>query len=94
VAVALFAQRVLARDAGVETERRARWAAILAFGQIALGVVNFGLLAPIPLQLAHLFLADLVWVATVMAGAAALAAQRDGSRANESNGLAASPRVP
>lgn len=73
VAVVLFAQRVLAREPGAAAERRARWAGVLAFAQIALGVVNFGLLAPIPLQLAHLLLADLLWIATVTAGAAALA---------------------
>ena len=73
VAVALFAQRALARTPDAAAERRARWAGVLAFAQIALGVVNFGLLAPIPLQLAHLLLADLVWIATVVAGAAALA---------------------
>lgn len=76
VAVALFAQRVLAREAGVVADRRARRAGILVFAQIALGVVNFGLLAPIPLQIAHLLLADLVWIVTLLAGAAALAAPR------------------
>lgn len=76
VGVALFAQRALAREPGPAAERRARWAGLLVFAQLALGVVNFGLLAPIPLQLAHLLLADLVWIATILAGAAALAAPR------------------
>lgn len=35
-------------------------------GQLALGTVNMVLLAPIPIQLLHLFLADVIWVAFVV----------------------------
>lgn len=59
--------------ADATTARRARWAGALALGQLVLGAINLGLLAPIPLQLAHLLLADLVWIATILALAAALA---------------------
>jgi heme A synthase len=44
------------------------------------GLVNVALLAPVPLQLAHLLLADLVWIAFVLLGAAALAPGRAEAR--------------
>ena len=34
-------------------------------GQLALGTLNIVLLAPIPIQLLHLLLADVIWVAFV-----------------------------
>lgn len=52
-----------------------RWAAILAgltLAQTILGGLNVVLLAPIPLQLAHLLLADFVWIALVLLAAGAL----------------------
>ncbi len=53
-----------------ETRTGLRWrraAGALALTQIALGLANLALLAPVPLQLAHLLLADLLWIATVVA---------------------------
>lgn len=41
--------------------------------QLLAGLINLALLAPIPLQLIHLFLADLVWLALVLLSAAVLA---------------------
>lgn len=41
--------------------------------QLAVGVVNVALLAPIAIQLIHLLLADLVWLTLVLAAAHALA---------------------
>lgn len=38
----------------------------LFVAQVALGFVNLGLLAPIPLQIVHLLMADLVWMALVL----------------------------
>ncbi len=43
------------------------------YAQVAIGLVNLGLLAPIPLQLVHLLVADLYWMAFVVFGAALLA---------------------
>lgn len=40
----------------------------LAFAQTLLGTANIALLAPAPLQLAHLLLADLLWIAAVASG--------------------------
>jgi heme A synthase len=55
--------------------RRLSWALVALFGaQLLIGVVNVALLAPIFMQIIHLFMADLVWVALVLAAAAALGA--------------------
>jgi heme A synthase len=53
--------------------RLARALALLVVVQWLAGVLNIALLAPIWLQLGHLFLADLVWITLVLFAAAALA---------------------
>lgn len=73
VAVLVFAWGILGRGSDPVASRRARLAGGLALGELALGAVNLGLLAPVPLQLAHLLLADLLWIAVVLAGASVLA---------------------
>lgn len=40
--------------------------------QLAIGFINLGLLAPVPLQLVHLLMADIVWVVFVLLSAATL----------------------
>jgi heme A synthase len=46
--------------------RSASWMLIsLFFLQIVVGFINLGLLAPVPLQLLHLLMADLVWMGFV-----------------------------
>jgi cytochrome c oxidase assembly protein subunit 15 len=62
--------RGLSGSAGV-----ARWAWALTglyVLQLMVGALNLFLLAPAPIQLAHLFLADLVWLSLVMLGVYAL----------------------
>jgi cytochrome c oxidase assembly protein subunit 15 len=49
-----------------------RAAGALALAQLVVGVVNVALLAPAWLQLAHLLLADLIWIAAVVAASATL----------------------
>jgi heme A synthase len=49
-----------------------QWVALLAGVQSAMGVLNVLLLAPVWLQLVHLLLADLLWIAVMLLGAAAL----------------------
>lgn len=49
---------------------------LLALLQLAVGAANLGLLAPVWLQLVHLLIADLLWMALVLFGAAALADPR------------------
>jgi len=46
----------------------------LAGGQLAAGVINLLLLAPVGMQLVHLLLADLLWVALVLLSAERLRA--------------------
>ena len=45
----------------------------LYVAQLALGLLNVALLAPIALQLAHLLLSDLIWIALLLLTASALA---------------------
>jgi heme a synthase len=53
--------------------RRLSWALIGLFAaQLLIGVLNVALLAPIFMQIIHLLMADLVWIALVLAAAAAL----------------------
>jgi heme A synthase len=41
-------------------------ALILTMAQLAAGGINLAMLAPIPLQIVHLLLADLVWLSLVL----------------------------
>ncbi|MEM9293887.1 MAG: COX15/CtaA family protein [Acidobacteriota bacterium] len=49
-----------------EGSRRARWLMVLVFAQLIGGVVNVVLLAPTWMQLVHLLMADLVWIALML----------------------------
>jgi heme A synthase len=52
------------------------WALVSVLGaQLALGVINLLLLAPVWMQILHLLLADLLWISLVLLGAATLAAE-------------------
>lgn len=63
-----------ARARPCSATRRAALALTGLFGlQLAVGLVNVLLLAPIAMQLIHLLLADLVWIAMVLAASVALA---------------------
>ena len=59
------------------------WVALLAGLQAALGGLNVVLLAPVWLQLVHLLVADLLWIAVVLLAAAALAGRAPGYVANQ-----------
>jgi heme a synthase len=74
---------------GVATRRLAWVLAVLVGAQLLVGVVNVALLAPIFMQIIHLLMADLVWVALVLAAAAALA-EREHARVPS---LAAEPAL-
>ncbi|HSC25800.1 MAG TPA: COX15/CtaA family protein [Vicinamibacterales bacterium] len=71
----------LARDRGPFAVRFARIVGALLAVQIALGFLNAMLLAPVWLQLAHLLVADAVWIAFVLLGAAALGEGRHSTAA-------------
>lgn len=64
--LAAISVRLLARGVSPQTAVVARAAGILVLVQLAVGVVNLLLLAPTVLQLLHLLVADLVWIAAVL----------------------------
>jgi cytochrome c oxidase assembly protein subunit 15 len=69
-----FLARTVSVDRSDATTQRMAWAFIaLMFAQVAVGCVNVTLKAPVPMQLFHLFMADLVWIALVLLSASALA---------------------
>lgn len=71
-----FAQALRAASDSPEVSR---WAWLLTgvyILQVAVGSLNLWLLAPAPIQITHLLLADLVWIALVMMTAHALAAPK------------------
>lgn len=60
---------------GAATGRLSGALAALVFAQLLVGALNVGLLAPVWLQLVHLLLADLLWLALVLLAASALSAE-------------------
>ncbi|MFL6293664.1 MAG: COX15/CtaA family protein [Thermoanaerobaculia bacterium] len=73
--MALLAARAMSDPA---TARPARWTAGLVVAQIAAGVVNVLLLAPVWMQVVHLLLADLLWISAILLAAQTLAAREAG----------------
>ena len=73
--------RVRRADAGGS----AAFAGLVVFAlmmvQMGVGLVNVALRAPIPLQLVHLLLTDLIWIGALVFAAEALAAPRPAARA-------------
>jgi cytochrome c oxidase assembly protein subunit 15 len=70
--MAFAASRVLQATADA-TARGAAWAVSgLALLQLAAGLANVALLAPVWMQIVHLFLADLLWIAFVLLAVRAL----------------------
>jgi heme A synthase len=76
-AVYLVVLGALARVArpSSDTRRFSRALAALFVTQLAVGSLNVVLLAPIPMQLIHLLLADIVWIVLILLTAATLAEQ-------------------
>lgn len=72
-ALLIFAARFAAKRRPGRMTRRFAWAlAGLILIELCAGLINLVLLAPIPMQLVHLLLADLLWMALVLLTAAAL----------------------
>ena len=63
----------LGGGAGATAQRLARLVAALAGIQLLAGAVNLILMAPVWMQLVHLLIADFLWIAFVLLGAAVLA---------------------
>jgi heme A synthase len=80
VAVAHAAARL---RPGRTTRRLATALTVLFAVQLAAGTINVVLLAPVWMQIVHLLLADAVWIALILTGAAALADGRERSMATE-----------
>lgn len=70
MAVAVGAFLIYAAAAGIKARPEARNAALavwlLVFAQIVAGAVNVALLAPVWMQIVHLLVADLLWIALVL----------------------------
>ncbi|MEO8877844.1 MAG: COX15/CtaA family protein [Polyangiaceae bacterium] len=62
-----------------ETSLLSRLAIVLVFSQIGAGLLNIALLAPVAMQLVHLALAELTWIAIVLLGVSAFSAEKSGS---------------
>ena len=73
LALAFGATRLPVRPGDARGWRAAQGVAALAAAQIGLGLRTVALLAPVGLQMVHLLLADLLWIASVILGASVLA---------------------
>ncbi len=69
---AFAAARVLQATDDPATRRAAWTVPLLALAQLAAGLANVALLAPVWMQLVHLLLADLLWIAFVLLAARSL----------------------
>jgi cytochrome c oxidase assembly protein subunit 15 len=76
LAAVFAASRVLQSADQPGPRRIAWWVSSLALAQLACGLLNVALLAPVWLQLVHLLLADLLWIALVVLAACRLAPPR------------------
>jgi cytochrome c oxidase assembly protein subunit 15 len=87
--VAFAASRILQATADARA-RRAAWAvSSLALLQLALGLLNVVLLAPVWLQIVHLLLADVLWIAFVLLAVRALSLPLLGPVRDEAQAMAA-----
>jgi heme A synthase len=68
----IISARVISFGSEVLTKRIANVLIALVLIQLGIGAINIYLLAPIWMQLAHLLLADLVWMALVLLAAASI----------------------
>jgi heme a synthase len=69
-----FLARTVIVERSDPTTQRFAWGFVaLMFAQVAVGCINVTLKAPVGMQLFHLFMADLVWIALVLLSASALA---------------------
>ncbi len=74
--VAFVAARVLQATDDPATRRTAWALPVLAVVQVSAGLANVALLAPVWMQVVHLLLADVLWIAFVLLAARALALPR------------------
>ena len=70
--LALAGRAIVAKRPGPDTHRFSRAVIAIVVVQLVAGFVNVILLAPVWMQMIHLLLADLLWIAAVLLAAAAL----------------------
>jgi cytochrome c oxidase assembly protein subunit 15 len=75
----VFCAARLARGGPPEARRAATVVSGLVLAQVALGLLNVILLAPVWLQLTHLLVADAIWIGVVLLGATVLTEQASAS---------------
>jgi len=80
----VFGASRIGHDRGATAARLARAVATLAAIQLGIGALNVILLAPVWMQLVHLLVADLVWIAFVLLGVSTLAVRSPGLQARPS----------
>jgi heme A synthase len=77
IGVAFLLTYAIWRAVKLRPDPQRQWAAlgitILLVVQIVLGAINIGLLAPIWLQIIHLFVADVLWISLILYSASAVA---------------------
>lgn len=79
--------------AGPRVRRRGAQLGAVLLAQVAAGFVNLALLAPIWMQLVHLLLADLVWIALLLLGFEALAEDEEEAVEPDAPSRATKPAV-
>ncbi len=87
----LYARGPIAAGRGPAAARFSRILAACMVTQLLLGMVNFALQAPVALQIVHLLVADLVWVAFVLLGAEALSTHPDSAATSVPGGVPTAP---
>ena len=88
-----FAVALRRAGAGVWGRRWASAVLLLVAAQFAVGLLNAALLAPVWLQIVHLLLADLLWLALVLLSAESLRREEAGAEEFERVGLGAAVKV-
>jgi heme A synthase len=74
--------------------RRWAWAVVaLVAAQTCVGLLNAAMFAPVALQIVHLLLADLLWLALVLLSASSLARRDSGAEVFERVGLGATAEI-
>lgn len=82
LALPKIAVRFSHRARNDRARRTAPTLSLLVFAQLAVGVLNIAMLAPVGLQLTHLLLADLIWITLIWYGAATFAETWDAGHRN------------
>lgn len=83
VLLSVLASAVWARRSEPNTRRAVVALTVLVLVQLCLGLINVALKAPVWMQLVHLLVADLVWLALVAVGRLALDARFSGAIATQ-----------